>query len=336
MARFKTFSAINIDDFNLYFYQSAYDGDEIIENDPGYWSAGGFTTATYDEFYYGYGLSDTNVSWALGAAGADFFYDGYASGTANAISEWNDGGTGNWVINWILDGVSVSLSDLIEAVTTPTPLDDLILLSEALSGSDIITLSDFDDVFSGFGGRDTIYGGSGGDVLYGERGSDTLYGGAGGDDLYGGAGSDKLLGDANDDYLNGGAGNDTLQGGASIDYAWGGPGLDTFVYKRVSEAPINAGTYDTIGYLSTGNDRISLVSIDANTAAAATGNQTFSFIGTVAFNGSAGQLRYDVIDVDSDGDLDVLVFGTVNADTTADFAIAALDRTSIEATDFLL
>ncbi len=337
MARFKAFSAINIDDFNLYFYESNYDGDEILDSQNASWSAGGFTTAVYNDFFYGYGLSDTDVRWALGAAGADLFYDGYPSGTASALSEWNDGGTGNWVINWILDGVSVSLSDLIEAVVSPTALDDLTLLSEALSGNDVISLSEFADVFSGFGGRDTIDGGGGSDILYGERGVDTLRGGAGRDDLYGGSGHDKLFGDASDDYLSGGSGDDSLQGGTGIDFAWGGPGADTFIYKRIADAPVNAAGYDTVGFLTTGADQIVLLSIDANTEGAANGNQAFTFIGTAAFNGSAGQLRYDVIDADSDGAVDdVLVTGTTNADTTADFAIAVLNRTSIEATDFIL
>lgn len=336
MARFKAFSAFNVDNFNLYFYESAYDGDEILDNVNASWSAGDFTTATYTDIFYSYGLSDTDVSWALGAAGPFFYYEGFPVGTAGALSEWNDGGTDTWVINWILDGVAVSLTDLIEAVITPTGLDDAALLIEALSGNDTIELSDGDDVFNGFDGRDTIDGGAGSDVLYGERRADIIYGGTGFDDLYGGSGSDRLYGDADNDYLGGGSGDDVLEGGTGIDWSWGGPGDDSFVYKSIADAPLG-GEYDIISFFVSGEDKIVLSRIDANRSGSASGNQAFTFIGTAEFNGNAGRLRYDVIDADSDGAIDdILITGTVNADKTADFAIAVLNRTSIEATDFIL
>jgi Ca2+-binding RTX toxin-like protein len=337
MARVRAYSGIDLNSFNLYFYERYYDGDEILDGLNSTWSAEEFTTATYNDFFYGYGLGEDDVSWALGAAGEDLYYEpnGFPAGTANALSEWNDA-SGDYLVNWIIDGISIELSDLIEAIITPSALDDVALLIEALSGNDTIRLSEWDDTFSGFAGRDTIEGWAGNDVLYGESGADKLLGGDDNDSLYGGSGRDRLTGGNGDDYLNGGGANDTLYGGAGIDWMWSGPGFDRFIYKNITDAP-TGGTYDTVAYLTTGEDVIDLSIIDAKSAAGATGNQAFTFLGTDSFDGKAGRLRYEVVDADGDGAADdVLITGTTNADTTADFAIAVLNRTTIEASDFIL
>ncbi|MEM9370482.1 MAG: LamG-like jellyroll fold domain-containing protein, partial [Pseudomonadota bacterium] len=67
-----------------------------------------------------------------------------------------------------------------------------------------------DDVFSGGGGKDSIYGGAGDDSLYGGGGSDSIEGGYGDDVIDGGAGNDKLDGGRGSDLLIGGIGNDIL------------------------------------------------------------------------------------------------------------------------------
>lgn len=336
MAQVRAFGVITFDDIDFYSYQSGYDGDEILQEENTTWSEGGYTTPVYADFFYGYALSDTGENWALGAAGANLFYDGYPSGTASALSEWNKDGTGTWVMKWIIDRVSFSLSDAIEAVITPTVADDIMLLGSMLSGDDRIILSDFDDVFSGFGGNDVMDGGHGDDVLYGDRGEDRLSGSRGNDDLYGSAGHDMLKGGAGDDYLEGSSGQDILEGGAGIDWQWGGSGDDMFVYRKISDAPHGGTEYDTIGALTLRSDRISLYEIDANISASAPGDQAFTFAGLLPFDGKAGRLGYEVVDADGDGDSDdVLVFGTVDADTTPDFAIAVLNRTMLFTIDFV-
>ncbi|WP_353641205.1 hypothetical protein [Mesorhizobium sp. WSM2239] len=61
-----------------------------------------------------------------------------------------------------------------------------------------------------------------------------------------------------------------------------------------------------LGGFAHGSDLIDLATIDANTLVA--GNQAFSFIGSAAFSGVAGQLRYTnysgnvIIDADVNGD----------------------------------
>ncbi|MGE8537890.1 MAG: type I secretion C-terminal target domain-containing protein [Acinetobacter sp.] len=81
----------------------------------------------------------------------------------------------------------------------------------------------------GYGGEDTIIGGSGNDFIYGGTDNDTLSGGAGNDYLVGGAGNDTLRGDSGNDVLVGGEGNDYLYGGAGNNIFNGGAGNDTFI-----------------------------------------------------------------------------------------------------------
>ena len=95
-----------------------------------------------------------------------------------------------------------------------------------------------DNILSGGGGADEIYGGGGDDVLNGDGGDDTLYGGTGDDELDGGAGNDALIGGAGDDELDGGAGNDALIGGAGADRFTGGAGEDTVSYATAQDEKV--------------------------------------------------------------------------------------------------
>ncbi|WP_407411153.1 beta strand repeat-containing protein, partial [Acinetobacter sp.] len=74
--------------------------------------------------------------------------------------------------------------------------------------------------------------------IYGYGGNDTLTGGSGSDIIRGGAGIDTINGGAGDDYLNGGAGDDFITGGLGADTvgfdllsndATGGNGVDTWI-----------------------------------------------------------------------------------------------------------
>jgi hypothetical protein len=65
--------------------------------------------------------------------------------------------------------------------------------------------------------------------------------------------------------------------------------------------------------------------LDADTALA--GNQAFSFIGTAAFS-AAGQLRYDA----AAG----VLYGSVDADGDAEFAVLLTGVSNLATTDFFL
>ena len=211
-------------------------------------------------------------------------------------------------------------------------------------GNDTVDGGSGDDVIDGGSGDDTLLGGSGDDFLFGGNGVDLLSGGTGDDFLFGDDGNDQLSGDDGDDYLDGGDGNDKLNGGNGADvlFGWsgadtlsggagndrlsggsgadiinggagsdrldGGAGNDIFVFSATSDSAVG-GNRDRILDFTRGSDVIDLSAIDANTLVA--GNQAFSFIGSSAFSGVAGQLRF------AGG----IVAGDVNGDGIADFEI---------------
>jgi Ca2+-binding RTX toxin-like protein len=137
------------------------------------------------------------------------------------------------------------------------------------------------------------------------------------------AGNLILLGGGGHDTLTGGAGSDVLIGGEGSDALTGGAGADTFRYDAASTAP------DLIGDFQSGTDKIDLSRIDANSNAA--GDQAFSWIGSNAFSGTAGELRavadngYQRIegDVNGDGAADLVIFLQIGtpAPVQADFLL---------------
>jgi Ca2+-binding RTX toxin-like protein len=121
----------------------------------------------------------------------------------------------------------------------------------------------------------------------------TLFGGGGHDVMFGGDGADLMIGSGGADALTGGA------------------GADTFRYDSASDSA--PGREDLIGDFQSGSDRFDLTRVDANSNAA--GDQAFTWIGSAAFTGVAGQLRsfeqggYRWIagDTDGDGDGDLVI-----------------------------
>jgi Ca2+-binding RTX toxin-like protein len=157
----------------------------------------------------------------------------------------------------------------------------------------------------------------------------TLVGNSGANSLSGGNGNDYINGGAGNDTLNGGAGNDRLIGGAGRDTLNGGAGNDRFDFDLVSESPAGPASRDSIvGGFSHGSDLIDLATIDANTLVA--GNQAFSFIGSAAFSGVAGQLRY------TNYSGNVIIDADVNGDSTADMQILVAGTSFMTGTDFVL
>jgi hypothetical protein len=124
-------------------------------------------------------------------------------------------------------------------------------------------------------------------------------------------GSLRLFGGAAADTLKGGAMNDLLHGNLGADSLTGGGGSDTFAYNKSSES--TSASRDHILDFTAGSDRIDLSKIDADTSAA--GNQAFTFIGSNAFSGTAGQLR-----AFEDGG-SWFVEGDTNGDSVADLVI---------------
>ena len=128
-----------------------------------------------------------------------------------------------------------------------------------------------------------------------------------------------LIGNAGANVITGGLGADTLTGGA---------GADTFVLASLTDSKVGIGGRDIITDFLSGIDKISFSGIDANTAV--TGDQAFAFIGTSAFSGAAGQLRYGLVSGYT------VVEGDVNGDMVADFQLQLTGSQTLLATDLML
>ncbi len=236
---------------------------------------------------------------------------------------------------------------------------------EGNSGRNVLDGGDGNDTLYGRAGNDTLTGGNGNDNLMGGLGVDNMAGGAG-DDIYGvdnefdivteaaGEGTDKVnswvswtlgdnferlalgsktdtsaidgTGNADDNILRGGGGDNVLTGLAGKDRLLGGYGADTFVYTATADSAV--GNSDIILDFGVGADVIDLSAIDANTGQAT--DQSFTFIGTAAFSGDAGELRYAVA-----GGI-TTISGDVDGDATADFEIRLSGAHTLSAADFVL
>lgn len=108
-------------------------------------------------------------------------------------------------------------------------------------------------VLDGFGGNDTLIGGSGNDFLNGGSGDDFLNGNEGDDILQGGNGNDSLWGAYNNDYLAGGSGNDILHGQDQDDTLYGDSGNDT-LYGGNGNDLLYGGDGNDILYGGVGRD----------------------------------------------------------------------------------
>lgn len=207
-----------------------------------------------------------------------------------------------------------------------TGLDDFIVVGGELGALSWVEAGD---------GRDEVQGSMyGNDLLDGGAGNDQLIGAAGDDRLLGGAGADKLIGGSGDDRLEGGTGSDVLIGGLGRDIHVGGFGKDRFEFRDYTFGGVTFGAADIIQGWDVG-DRIDLGKVDADnrSVAAASGNQTFAFLGTAAFNttdSTIGELRYET---SAKG---VFVYGDQNGDGVADFMIRVEGTSSLTAADFIL
>lgn len=148
---------------------------------------------------------------------------------------------------------------------------------------------------TGSGLADRIHGNRAANILSGLGGDDMMHGGNGNDHLSGGEGADSLFAGAGDDVIDGGAGRDKLKGG---------DGADVFVFVAVADS--TAAAPDLVRDFHSGQDRIDLSAIDANTLLA--GNQDFVL---KAGPGGAGVLWL------AGG----MLYGDVNGDGLADLAI---------------
>lgn len=137
-----------------------------------------------------------------------------------------------------------------------------------------------------------------------------------------------LSGLGGDDSISAQGGNDTLYGGTGRDTLTGGLGADSFVFDDGHFVGGTVGTADRIRDFSRAQgDRIDLSAMDAVTGGA---DNVFAFIGTAAFGGIAGQLRYELLSGNT------YVSGDLNGDSVADFMLRVDGTAALVATDFFL
>jgi Ca2+-binding RTX toxin-like protein len=117
--------------------------------------------------------------------------------------------------------------------------------------------------------------------------------GSGDDTLIGNDADNRLTAGAGDDSLSGGAGNDVLDGEQGSDTLTGGAGADVFRFTSANDG----ASIDVVTDFTQGEDAIDLQQLGAR-----------SFIGTAAFSGAVGEVRYASdgsstrVEVDSNGD----------------------------------
>ena len=245
-----------------------------------------------------YGIGGNDI--LFGRGGNDRLYGG--DGNDNLVggpgADRLDGGNGLDLANYGSATTGVIADLLTPGVNTGDAAGDTYFSIERLYGSV------FNDSLRGDDGDNDIYGIDGNDTLYGRGGNDKLYGGDGNDNLYGGDG------------------NDILVGGEGADRLFGGSGADIFVFQTAGQSSPTAR--DTIEDFMSGLDRIDLRSIDANSQLSA--DQAFTYIGSQAFSGNAGELNF----------IDGVVSGDIDGDGTADFQIDVMNVSVLVESDFYL
>lgn len=129
-----------------------------------------------------------------------------------------------------------------------------------------------------------------------------------------------------DDIVIGSAGDDRIALSFGRDVLTGGAGADVFLLDDERNSPVSYA--DTITDFVAGTDRLDVSGVDAKVNVR--GEQAFAFIGTAAFSGAAGELRYEV----SGGVTHV--YGDYNGDRAADFQVDLTGALTLAASDFVL
>lgn len=132
---------------------------------------------------------------------------------------------------------------------------------------------------------------------------------------------------AGDDTFKGWSGDDLIDGGVGEDKLTGGNGADSFIFNTTEDSGATKATADTITDFNVKQgDVIDLSEIDANSVAAS--DQSFKFIGNKDFHDKAGELRFEIKGKET------YVYGDVDGDGTADFAIHLDGKLNLKADHF--
>ena len=152
-----------------------------------------------------------------------------SAGTISGATHTNADGS---VTHQTITGANADVAALALITGSPGTGSALLTYMFLLSADQMTGHDGVGDKLNGFGGNDTISGGSGADELYGGDGNDVLYGNNDSDHLEGGAGNDTLYGGDGGDLVRGGIGNDQLSGGAGYESVEGEEGDDTILVAQ--------------------------------------------------------------------------------------------------------
>lgn len=269
-----------------------------------------------------------------GGAGADTMAGGagddryYVDDVNDVVTELSGQGDKDMVHT----SVDYTLGDNVERIKVYGTTDGL-----ALTGNDL------DNFLFGGAGDDTLTGGNGDDRYHVASGDVIVEDVDGGTDIVftsgdytlsdnleqlradAGAIGLKLTGNSGDNVIRGGDGADTLTGGGGRDVLVGGAGADVFRFADASDSVI--GTTDVIRDFISGVDLIDLSGIDAVTGGS---DDPFAFVGTDAFSGVAGELRFENVG------LNTRVEADLDGDGRTDFRFVLTGTQTLQDTDFLL
>ena len=221
--------------------------------------ATGTTTITVDDDGIG---SDWLVFSGVYAAPTDIRLSWYADAgvsTQASGSYFNPGNIGHrLVVNGLIENVRGS------------------------NGADFIQGNEQNNILYG----DNLSSGPGGaDSIFGFDGNDTIYGGAGDDSIGGANGDDLLFGDDGADTISGGEGRDTVIGGAGADVlSGGGDAHDLVSYSGSTLGVTIAITYGTATTGHGGHAEGDSITGFADVAGSSRGDVIYDTVkGTIAF-----------------------------------------------------
>jgi Ca2+-binding RTX toxin-like protein len=146
-----------------------------------------------------------------------------------------------------------------------------------------------------------LYGATGGAIITGMSASAVILA------------DDAITGTAGGELLAGTTGNDLFLLAGGLDTVIGGAGMDRFAFTAANLGAAATHAVTLADLDQSLSEVIDLSRIDA--IAGTLANDAFSFIGTAAFSGVAGQLRW------SDPGAERLILGDVNGDKVADLTI---------------
>lgn len=303
----------------------------------------------------------TGVDTLNGLAGDDSYVIDTTDLVIEAVNSGNDTVTSSVTVTTLYDNVeNLTLTGTAALNGTGNRFNNII---QGTSGANVLTGGIGEDTFIGGAGNDTFYGetssqaGNDTDTVSfatstaaitfnlsntaaaqatGGAGSDRLFPLSSIENLIGGSAADNLTGTDGVNRISGGAGNDNISALIGADTVYGNAGRDSIDLGNDADADLVGyivqtesavgTTRDVIANFKLANDKIDLSAIDADTRAAAIGNQTFTFNNTTP---RATSVWYAV------SGANILVRGDVNGNTTADFEIQINGVANISAANII-